>query len=129
MADNVERCNHGIRWPHACDDCEAEALKPHNLIARIEADAQTIATLRADLAKAVEERDAAEKAVLDRLKEADAVAVSERICRKFGGMEFIHLNPTNGRHELAYIRDDKYVRLDVTAIVQAALADALETKR
>lgn len=74
-------------------------------------------------------RMAAEKAVLDRLKEADAVAVSERICRKFGGLEFIHLNPTNGRHELAYIRDDKYVRLDVTAIVQAAIADALETKR
>ena len=36
MADDVERCEHGIRWPHPCDDCEAEALKPHNLIAQIE---------------------------------------------------------------------------------------------
>ncbi len=35
MTDTTERCKHGIRWPHPCDDCDEEALKPHNLIARI----------------------------------------------------------------------------------------------
>ena len=29
------RCSHGVRWPHPCDDCHAEDMKPENLIAKI----------------------------------------------------------------------------------------------
>ena len=38
MSGLVERrCEHGVRWPHPCDDCHNEDCKPHNLIARITA--------------------------------------------------------------------------------------------
>lgn len=36
MWDDAEWCKHGIGWHHPCEDCEVEALKPHNLIAQIE---------------------------------------------------------------------------------------------
>jgi hypothetical protein len=36
--DIVERlrCEHGVYYPHPCDDCEVEALNPANLIKMIE---------------------------------------------------------------------------------------------
>ncbi len=36
QADREARCQHGTRWPHQCDECDDDNLKPHNLIARIE---------------------------------------------------------------------------------------------
>ena len=38
MADKLierQRCEHGVYYPHPCDDCDVEALKPANLIAQI----------------------------------------------------------------------------------------------
>jgi hypothetical protein len=56
--DKSERCEHGIRWPHPCDDCNEESLKQHNLVNDCLAYADKIAELKLHTIPLLSERAA-----------------------------------------------------------------------
>lgn len=45
-----DRCDHGVRFPHPCDECHDEDMKPHNLVKICLAQSNEIDRLQAELA-------------------------------------------------------------------------------
>ena len=48
LAKDDDRCEHGVRYPHQCDDCDDDAMKPENLVKRCLEYSDEVAGLKAE---------------------------------------------------------------------------------